>query len=300
MFRLRKQQAPSRELKISTTQNQRHGAPTITEVCVCFVVKSSPVLTTPWTGARQAPLSMGSPRQEYWSGLPFPPPGDLPDPGIKPIISCVSCTGRWILYPLSRTLCFIKLYWIITKVKRKKTQKQPLKSNAHSGEETLGLLSMKKVMFSLLCYMNCLHTCAFAGVTHAVHWRDRGSAFLREEQLPEPRGQHWGWSSRQQDPGPHRNLGTEAHHPDLTCLLNYRTAALCMEGITMLITSWFESHCSGPLPANFWASRVARVVKNRLQCKRRKSHGFNPWVRKIPFHTRLLEKSYLWLDRLLL
>ena len=38
----------------------------------------------PWTVARQAPLSMGFPRQEYWSGLPFPPPGDLPDPGIQP------------------------------------------------------------------------------------------------------------------------------------------------------------------------------------------------------------------------
>ena len=38
---------------------------------------------TPWTVARQSPLSMGCPRQEYWSGLPFPPPGDPPDPGIK-------------------------------------------------------------------------------------------------------------------------------------------------------------------------------------------------------------------------
>ena len=38
---------------------------------------------TPRTGAPQAPLSMGFPRQEYWSGLPFPSPGDLPDPGIK-------------------------------------------------------------------------------------------------------------------------------------------------------------------------------------------------------------------------
>ena len=34
--------------------------------------------------AHQAPLSMGFPRQEYWSGLPFPSPGDLPDSGIKP------------------------------------------------------------------------------------------------------------------------------------------------------------------------------------------------------------------------
>ena len=39
---------------------------------------------TPWIAALQAPLSMGLPRQEYWSGLPFPPPGmDLPDPEIE-------------------------------------------------------------------------------------------------------------------------------------------------------------------------------------------------------------------------
>ena len=39
---------------------------------------------TPWTVAHLASLSMGSPRQEYWSGLPFPPAGDLPDSGIEP------------------------------------------------------------------------------------------------------------------------------------------------------------------------------------------------------------------------
>ena len=39
---------------------------------------------TPWTVAHQAPLPMEFSRQEYWSGLPFPPPGDLPDPGIEP------------------------------------------------------------------------------------------------------------------------------------------------------------------------------------------------------------------------
>ena len=39
---------------------------------------------TPWTVARQASLSMGFFRQEHWSGLPFPSPGDLPDPGIEP------------------------------------------------------------------------------------------------------------------------------------------------------------------------------------------------------------------------
>ena len=39
---------------------------------------------TPWTVAHQAPPPMGFPRQEYWIGLPFPSPGDLPDPGVKP------------------------------------------------------------------------------------------------------------------------------------------------------------------------------------------------------------------------
>ena len=42
------------------------------------------LFATPWTVACQAPLSMGFSRQEYWSGLPFPSPGDLPNPGIEP------------------------------------------------------------------------------------------------------------------------------------------------------------------------------------------------------------------------
>ena len=49
-----------------------------------FMAKSSPTLVTPWTVACLAPLSMRFPRQEYWSELPFPSPGDLLDPGIKP------------------------------------------------------------------------------------------------------------------------------------------------------------------------------------------------------------------------
>ena len=55
-------------------------------VCVlfcCLVVSDS--FVTPWTIAHQAPLSMGFPRQECWSGLPFPFPGDLPDPGIESV-----------------------------------------------------------------------------------------------------------------------------------------------------------------------------------------------------------------------
>ena len=43
----------------------------------------------PWTVACQAPLSMEFSRQEYWSGLPFPSPGDLPNPGIEPRLLCL-------------------------------------------------------------------------------------------------------------------------------------------------------------------------------------------------------------------
>ena len=51
----------------------------------------SSFFVSPWTVARQASLSMGFPRQEYWSGLPFPFPGDLPDPGIEPM--CPALAG---------------------------------------------------------------------------------------------------------------------------------------------------------------------------------------------------------------
>ena len=56
-------------------------------VCVCLcscVLSHAQLFGPPWTAARKAPLFMGLPSQEYWSGLPFPSPGDLPNPGIKP------------------------------------------------------------------------------------------------------------------------------------------------------------------------------------------------------------------------
>ena len=54
-----------------------HGDGLVTKLC--------PTLASPWTVACQAPLSMGFSRQEYWSGLPFPSSGNLPDPGIEPM-----------------------------------------------------------------------------------------------------------------------------------------------------------------------------------------------------------------------
>ena len=56
------------------------------------------LFATLWTIACQALLSMGFSRQEYWSGLPCLPPGDLPDPGIEPMSPTFSCISRQVLY----------------------------------------------------------------------------------------------------------------------------------------------------------------------------------------------------------
>ena len=61
--------------------------------CVLSHFSHVRLFATLWTVAHQAPLSMGFSRQEYWSGLPFLPPGDLPNPAVEPM----SCIGRQIL-----------------------------------------------------------------------------------------------------------------------------------------------------------------------------------------------------------
>ena len=61
----------------------------------------------PWTVAQQAPLSMEFSRLEYWSGLSFPPSGDLPDPGTEPAPpTSPALAGRLLLRPLGRPLEF--------------------------------------------------------------------------------------------------------------------------------------------------------------------------------------------------
>ena len=76
----------------------------LTATCYHYVSMLSrfscvPLFTTLWNGldcSPQAPLSMGFSRQEYWSGLPYLPPGDLPNPGIKPTsLTSASLTGRF-------------------------------------------------------------------------------------------------------------------------------------------------------------------------------------------------------------
>ena len=64
---------------------------------MCILLSHMSDFVTPWTVAHQAPLSKGFSRQEYWSGLPFPPLGDLPNPGIKPMSPVAPASpGRFI------------------------------------------------------------------------------------------------------------------------------------------------------------------------------------------------------------
>ena len=72
----------------------------IISVCMCSVCVR--LFAAPRTVTLQALLSMGFPRQEYWTGMPFPSPGDLPDPEIKPasLASCISYISRQVLYHL--------------------------------------------------------------------------------------------------------------------------------------------------------------------------------------------------------
>ena len=81
----------------------RKGETTSTEVKV--KVKSLSrvrLFATPWTAAHQAPPSMRFSRQEYWSGLPFPSPGDLPDPGIEPRSPTLQVDALTSAFPQAR------------------------------------------------------------------------------------------------------------------------------------------------------------------------------------------------------
>ena len=64
---------------------------------------------TPWTVAHQAPLSMGFSREEYWRGLPFPSPGHLPDPGIKPGSPALQEDSSSLLEPSGKPLLYLFL-----------------------------------------------------------------------------------------------------------------------------------------------------------------------------------------------
>ena len=82
------QPEPNPALNSRYTNKARHWLLLFTHSVV------SDSLVTPWTVARQVPLSIGFPRQEYWSRLSLPPPGDLPNPGTEP--ASLALAGRYL------------------------------------------------------------------------------------------------------------------------------------------------------------------------------------------------------------
>ena len=99
-------------------------------VGVCSDARLCPTLATLWTIAHQVPLCTGFPRQEYWSGLPHPPPRDLPDPGIKPKLSHL-------------------LYWqvdslLMSHLGQPLQQTDDLHSYPHPNPETVSLLQTQR------------------------------------------------------------------------------------------------------------------------------------------------------------
>ena len=87
---------PSRSSKAQKTGSEEYDLEWAACACACSVMSNS-LQPHGLTVACQAPLPMRFSRQEHQTGLPFPPPGDRPDPGIE-LISCVLCIGRQILY----------------------------------------------------------------------------------------------------------------------------------------------------------------------------------------------------------
>ena len=78
-------------MSAQTCNRSRDSVGLVTKLCANRMI--------PWTAAHQAPLSMGFPRQQYWSGLPFLPPGDLPHPGLKPSSPTLQVDSLPLSYP---------------------------------------------------------------------------------------------------------------------------------------------------------------------------------------------------------
>ena len=91
-----------------------------------LVAKSCQTLGTLWTVACQVPLSMEFPRQEYWSGLPFPSPGDLPNPEIELLsLKSPELAGRFFSCTEALQTCFLH-----KQKKKEKRKNSPIKTRA--------------------------------------------------------------------------------------------------------------------------------------------------------------------------
>ena len=123
------------------------------------------LFSTLWTIARQAPLSMGFSRQEYWSGLPFPSPGDLPDPGIEHMsLTFPALTGSF--FTTSATWEALSFCYLLPKA-----QKQVHHSVVHffkKKKSTASLLFPQKSQY--LVFLSSSFKKNFGTVTPVSNW----------------------------------------------------------------------------------------------------------------------------------
>ena len=112
----------------------------VSSLCWC-VLSHVWLFGAPWTVVHQAPLSMGFPRQVYWSGLPFPLPRDLPDPGIEPASPALQAgslpaepLGKSSLYRVVFFMQFEVLFGLV-KMDRVSTAKDRVESSAWQSSQ---------------------------------------------------------------------------------------------------------------------------------------------------------------------
>ena len=155
-----------------------------------WVLSHVRLFPTPWAVAHQAPLSMRFPRQEYWSGLPFPSPGDLPDLEIEPtsLASPALPGGFFTTAPPGKTFIAI---WGKEKKQRKETSKSVMLCYAWRGRfghvwKWLGYWMVREV---LSVEVTLMHT--------AKGREDTDHAKIKRESVPDRI--RWNWASWDQN-----------------------------------------------------------------------------------------------------
>ena len=134
---------------------------------------------TPWTVAFQASLSVGSPRQEYWTGVPFPSLGALPNPGIKPAASAL--TGIFFTTePPGKPFCHL-----LFAKNRVASSQIPLWST--SGSQWLISPLWSLVPMSIHCFEECVYIL----ICICVSW----DTVFRRDFLPDPKSGQYMWSA---------------------------------------------------------------------------------------------------------
>ena len=122
------------------------------------------LFVTPWTSACQAPPSMGFSRQEYWSGLPFPSPGDLSDSGIEPSSPLyrlnhqkIPLLGGFSIYSIEITQVFVLMpFWKIPELQKARLQMEKYKEKKNPIVITV-MIAVLKLHWSIKTFTAVSH-----------------------------------------------------------------------------------------------------------------------------------------------